>query len=104
MSAEDQEELLEAFKSDVFGLMGVWRGKGIGTRGIASGSDGCSHLKVGGWINAPGSRPIFDQVLDELGSDWTVESVYLQSRYDPLINHSASREKAKQRLDGTTDS
>jgi len=102
LDKDEFDVLNERFESDVFGLMGAWRQQSIDTRGIASGSSGCSLSKVCGWINAPGSRPRFDQVQEKLGERWTVEALLLDERYVSIARrHPDALVKARGRLDGS---
>lgn len=95
------DELREAFHADVFGLMTSWREKGIDTRGIASGIGGCGIYKVADWILRSGSRPRFDQVIKELGPQFTVENRLLDPKYDEIASdYPEALFKAEQRLLG----
>lgn len=97
------EELEERFRSEIFGLMGQWREKGVDTRGVASRSFGCSIKKVAGWIRTAGSRSEFDSVIRQLGPSWTVESVFLRPEFEPLREiYPVETAKARDRLFGHT--
>lgn len=95
------DDLREAFHADVFGLLPAWRGKGIDTRGIASGVGGCEIHKVADWILRSGSRKRFDQVIRNLGPAYTVESRLLDPKYEEISSaFPEACEKASGRLYG----
>lgn len=94
-------DLREAFRADVFGLLPTWRDKAIDTRGIASGVGGCEIHKVADWILRSGSRKRFDQVIQNLGPAFTVESRLLDPKYEGIASeYPEAREKASGRLYG----
>lgn len=96
----NKQELAAKFERQLQDLARAWRDRGVDTRGIASGSLP-GHEKVAGWINAPGSRPRFDEVAQKLGRDWTVEALTTHQEFRPLFEGMAGvLAKAEARLSG----
>lgn len=95
-------ELKEDFEYEIKKRMLFWQDRRIDTRGISSGVDAYTPKKVSGWINSAKSRPKFDQVMNELGAQDTVEAVFVDPKFETLSRQwPAARLKAQGRLDGS---
>lgn len=100
MDRKKEQELAAMFERELQGVARAWRERGIDTRGIVSGSTAAT-TKVAGWINAPGSRKRFDEVIQKLGRPWTVEEKVLSEKFRPLfVGWYGVLEKSEGRLSG----
>jgi hypothetical protein len=97
---DEQDELVAMFERELQSVARAWREQGIDTFGIVSGSTP-PVLQVVWWINKLDSRARFDEVMQQLGREWTVEALVLKDRFRPLfVDWRGVLHKAKGRLSG----
>lgn len=97
---DEQDELVAMFERELQSVARAWREQGIDTFGIVSGSTP-PVLQVVWWINKLDSRARFDEVVQQLGREWTVEALVLKDRFRPLFaDWRGVLHKAEGRLSG----
>ena len=97
---DEQDELVAMFERELQSVARAWREQGIDTFGIVSGSTP-PVLQVVWWINKLDSRARFDEVVQQLGRERTVEALVLKDRFRPLfVDWRGVLHKAEGRLSG----
>lgn len=83
-----EDELVRQLHGRTLDLKRAWARVGIDLRGIAqiTRRENTAVMMMGAYITSPGSRARFDDVVQKLGHEWTLEALAVDPRFSGLFN------------------